>query len=92
MTKKTNLAEALQKQSTGIMEIKETQSEKNTENRSSNYLPPSRQGKKTIIGYFDPDVIKQLKLIGIDEDLSIQSMMQEALNDFFVKHGKSQIA
>ncbi len=89
MTKKTNLAEALQKQSTGI---KETRQEKNIENHASNYLPPSRQGKKTIIGYFDPDVIKQLKLIGIEEDLSIQSMMQEAINDFFTKHSKAQIA
>ncbi len=89
MTKKTNLAEALKKQSTGIKDIR---AEKITESRPSNYLPPSRQGKKTIIGYFDPDVIKQLKMIGIEEDLSIQSMMQEAINDFFTKHSKAQIA
>lgn len=54
--------------------------------------PAVRIGKKAVTGWFNSDVVKQLKMIGIDRDMSIQDMLAEALNDFFVKHGKSQIA
>jgi hypothetical protein len=57
-----------------------------------NYVPPSRKGKKVISGYFDPEVSKQLKLICLEEDLNVQAALQEALNDLFVKYGKSPIA
>ena len=55
-------------------------------------VPASRRGKKAITVYFEPDVIKQLKLVGIEEDKSIQDMVAEALNDYFAKHGKAEIA
>ena len=55
-------------------------------------VPPSRRGKKAITVYFEPDVIKQLKLVGIEEDKSMQDMIAEALNDYFAKHGKRAIA
>lgn len=58
---------------------------------STKDLSPSRKEEKTLIAYFDPDVIKQLKLIGMENEMTIQSMMQEAINDFFAKHGKAQI-
>lgn len=53
---------------------------------------PNRIGKKSITGWFDADVLKQLKMIGIEQDMSIQQMVGEALNDFFTKYGKAQIA
>lgn len=53
---------------------------------------PSRIGKKSINIYTDPDVKKQLKLIGLEEDRTIDDMLKEAINDFFAKKGKSQIA
>lgn len=55
-------------------------------------LPPSRQGKRTIAGHFDPEVSKQFKLIGAETDRSLQDMLAEAINDFFKKHGKPPIA
>jgi hypothetical protein len=33
-----------------------------------------------------------LKEIGLHADASVQNMLREALNDFFVKHGKKAIA
>lgn len=54
--------------------------------------PPSRVGKKALIGYFDPDVSKQLKQLALDQDSSIQELLREALNDFFSKHKKPTIA
>lgn len=89
MTKKTNLADALQKES---IVKNETAQKQDIENIQTSYVQASRIGKKSIIAYFDPDVIKQLKLIGIENDMTIQDMMQEALNDFFAKHAKAQIA
>lgn len=54
---------------------------------------PSREGKKAIAGFFDPAVSRQLKQIGLERgDLSVQDMLKEALNDFFIKHGRSAIA
>lgn len=55
-------------------------------------LPPSRQGKKALTGYFDPEVLKQLKVMAAAEDTTIQALMSEALNDLFKKYGKPHIA
>lgn len=55
-------------------------------------LPPSRQGKKALTGYFDPDVLRQLKVMAAADDTTIQALMSEALNDLFKKYGKPHIA
>ena len=53
---------------------------------------PARQGRKMIAGYFDPTVHRQLKLIGLEEDKTIQDLLEEALNGLFANHGKPPIA
>lgn len=55
-------------------------------------LPPSRQGKKALTGYFDPEVLKQLKIMAATEETTIQALMTEALNDLFKKYRKPHIA
>ena len=61
--------------------------------RGKTTLPPSRAGKKALIGYFDPDVSKQLKQMMLDQDRnSVQELMKEALNDLFQKYRKPPIA
>lgn len=64
------------------------------QNRHRNMtLPRSRVGKKALIGYFDPDVSKQLKQLMLDEDRSsVQELLREALNDLFEKYKKPPIA
>jgi hypothetical protein len=97
MSKKPSLAAALQ-QVTGKPQVLEAQSEEIssvgvqeiTESRSD--IPPSRQGKKAVSGYFDPAVSKQLKQIMLDNDKTLQLLLAEALNDLFVKYGKKPIA
>lgn len=59
---------------------------------SAPQAPPSRAGKKALIGYFDPGVSKQLKQMALDEDRTVQHLLAEALNDFFQKHKKPTIA
>ena len=55
-------------------------------------VPPSRQGKKMISGHFDKDVHRQLKMLAIEKDTSIQSLLSEALNALFERNDKPPIA
>jgi len=54
--------------------------------------PPSRQGKRVVSVYVEPEAAKQLGIIAIQEDTTIQALMVEALNDFFAKRGTNRIA
>lgn len=54
--------------------------------------PPSRQGKKMISGHFDKDVHRQLKMLALEKDTSIQSLLGEALNALFERNNKPPIA
>ena len=54
--------------------------------------PPSRRGKKALIGYFDPGVSLQLKQIALEEDSSIQRLLGEAVDLLFQSRGKPPIA
>jgi hypothetical protein len=53
---------------------------------------PSRRGKKTIAGFFDPAASRQLKQLALDEGLNVQDLLREAINDLFEKRGKARIA
>ena len=57
-----------------------------------NSVPPSRQNKKQIMGYFVPEVRKQFKVLSAEEEKTQQELLEEALNDLFVKYGKNPIA
>lgn len=51
----------------------------------------SRSGTKMIGGHFPPEVSKQLKLIAVDQDKSLQSLLEEAIGDLFEKYGKPRL-
>lgn len=51
-----------------------------------------RQGKVLIGGFFDPDVHRQLKIIGAEQGKSIQQLLAEAINLIFHQAGKPEIA
>ena len=55
-------------------------------------VPPSRQGKKMISGHFNKDVHRQLKMLAIERDTSIQNLLSEALNALFERNNKPPIA
>jgi hypothetical protein len=55
-------------------------------------VAPSRIGKRMVSAYFAPEAIKQLHLLSVERDATIQDLVAEALNDLFRKHGKSAIA
>lgn len=55
-------------------------------------VPPSRQGKRAITGFFDPAVAREVKQLALNHDSTVQALLTEALNDLFVKHGRNPIA
>jgi len=94
--KKLSLASALSgaAKSTNLIEtqnVSQPQSVVKPGEAERTSLPPSRQGKKGVTGYFFPEVQRQLKAIAFEEDTTIQKLLNEALNDLFVKKGKSPI-
>ncbi len=62
------------------------------EGQGHSSLPPSRRGKKALTGYFDPEVLKQLKLLAASEDKTMQELMGEGINELFKKYGRPHIA
>ena len=54
--------------------------------------PPSRAGKRQVAAYFPVPVQKQLKLLMVENDTTVQNLLAEALNDLFAKYGKPEIA
>jgi len=89
MADKQSLAVALSKQA-GRAAVNRPIAEQENPTRPS--VPPSRQGKKTIAGHFDPAVSRQIREIALAEDSSVQELLREALNDFFIKRSRPPIA
>ncbi len=54
--------------------------------------PRCRAGKKGVTFYLEPDAMKQLRSIGVDEDATLQGLMIEAANMLFKSRGKAEIA
>jgi antitoxin-like ribbon-helix-helix protein len=52
---------------------------------------PSRDSKHLIGGHFPKAVAKQLRLIAVEDDTTIQALLEEALDDLFVKKGRAKI-
>lgn len=62
---------------------------------SSDSLQQSRNrgpGSVTIAGHFSQAVHRQLRLLGVMQDRTVQSLLGEALNELFRKHGQLPIA
>lgn len=52
---------------------------------------PSREGRRLVAGHFEPHVAKQLKLMSVEEDTTVQALLEEALDLLFVKKGRGPI-
>jgi hypothetical protein len=51
----------------------------------------SRRGKRSLMSWHDPAVIRHLRVLAAEQDRTLQALVGEALADLFVKHGR-QIA
>ena len=58
----------------------------------NNKVPPSRRGKRHISGYFEPEVLRHVKIICAEEDKTVNQVLADALNALFENLGKPPIA
>ena len=47
----------------------------------------SREGKRMIAAYFAPDIHKSLKMLAVQNDMSIQDIVHEAISDYLKTKG-----
>ncbi|MXV82942.1 hypothetical protein F4Z98_06160 [Candidatus Poribacteria bacterium] len=78
MTNTTDLATALNQTA---KEIPPERAKKNSDHT------PARAGKKMIGGHFSWAVHKQLKQLALDRDCSIQTLLEEALDQLMINSG-----
>ena len=52
-----------------------------SEENNKSYIAPSRQGKTLVGAHLDPETKMQLKVIAAKENTSIQSLLEEAINN-----------
>jgi len=62
------------------------------EAKPEKFYRPSRDGRKLIAGHFEPKVAKQLKMLAVEEETTVQALLEEALDLLFVKKGKDRVA
>ena len=55
-------------------------------------IPPSRQGKRCLTGWFDPKTHQQVRMIAAKEDKTYEQVLGDGLNLLFEKHGMPPIA
>jgi len=54
--------------------------------------PPSKADRKAFAIWLDPAVIRQIKQVCFEEDMTQLEFMRECINLGFAKYGKRQIA
>ncbi len=59
--------------------------------QSSKVIVGRRQGTKLIGGHFAPEVSTQLRILAAEEGTTVQNLLAEALDDLFVKKGRSRV-
>jgi hypothetical protein len=52
----------------------------------------SRAGKRTVTAYIDEAAFKALKVIAVEEDVTMQELFAEGINAVFERRGKARIA
>jgi hypothetical protein len=54
--------------------------------------PPSRAGKRLISAFVAPEVLKQFKLLVLENNSTIQDTLVDLINEYFRRNGKPPIA
>ncbi len=76
----------------GTEQIRQAAVDVETTPKPAAMVPPSRQGKKMISGHFDKDVHRQLKMLALEQETSIQALLSQALNALFERNDMPPIA
>jgi hypothetical protein len=52
---------------------------------------PVRDGRRFMGGHFEPNVLKQMKWLAVEEDTTMQKLLEEAIDLLFIKKGRGKI-
>jgi hypothetical protein len=63
-----------------------------TSKQTNDETKKGRAGRQFIAAHVLPEAAKQFKLMAVQQDRTTQSLLIEAINDLFAKHGLSRIA
>jgi hypothetical protein len=55
-------------------------------------VPPSRQGKRAVTIWLEPEVVRQLNIVAAETCRTREDLMRDWLNWLFKENGKPQIA
>ena len=89
---KADLLQAMREKANPLAEAVSTSSKQVKSDAGQEAHPPSRAGKRQVAAYFPVPVQRQLKLLTVENDTTVQNLLAEALNDLFAKYGKPEIA
>lgn len=89
---KADLLQAMREKANPVMEAPSAPAEQVKSGAGQEAHPPSRAGKRQVAAYFPVPVQRQLKLLTVENDTTVQNLLAEALNDLFAKYGKPEIA
>src|SRR4051812_669050 len=89
-TRKPDLASALADAGGSTRRKPQAPSPECTEPKA--YQQPGRQGTRPITAHFPKNVRDQLKILAIQQDTTLNSLIAEAFNDLFAKYGLPEIA
>lgn len=59
--------------------------------KAEKFYRPSRDGRRFLGGHFDPKVVRQMKLIAVEEDTTMQALLEEAVDLLFLKKGRGRM-
>ncbi len=59
--------------------------------KADKFYRPSRDGRRFLGGHFDPKVVRQMKLIAVEEDTTTQALLEEAVDLLFLKKGRGRM-
>jgi hypothetical protein len=66
--------------------------EKPTDSAASVPEQPSRAGKRSVGGHFEPKVAQAIRVLAAQKDTTVQVVLAQALNDYFQKNGLERLA
>ena len=52
---------------------------------------PVGDGRRFMGGHFEPNVLKQMKWLAVEEDTTTQKLLEEAIDLLFIKKGRGKI-
>jgi hypothetical protein len=60
--------------------------------RAKTPRPSTRVGKRAAVAWLEPEAVKQLGIMAIQEETTVQDLLAEAIDLLFAKHGKHRLA